>query len=164
MDPLKGLRLSIISRLFPDARILIMRRDPRDVVWSCFHTNFALTSTTYEYTSLESTARHYDALMRLIQASLERLPLTTHEVRYDSLVREFDATTRELCNFIGLAWSPGLRQFSKAAKTRGVSTASAAQVRKPLYDGTRQWERYRAYIDPVLPILQPWIDRFGFDR
>ncbi len=164
MDPLKGLRLPIISRLFPDARILIMRRDPRDVVWSCFHTNFALTSTTYEYTSLESTARHYDALMRLIQASLERLPLTTHEVRYDSLVREFDATTRELCNFIGLAWSPGLRQFSKAAKTRGVSTASAAQVRKPLYDGTRQWERYRAYIDPVLPILQPWIDRFGFDR
>ncbi len=164
MDPLKGLRLPIIARLFPDARILIMRRDPRDVVWSCFHTNFALTSTTYEYTSLEGTARHYDALMRLTQTSLEKLPLTTHELRYDALVRDFDATTREVCDFIALPWSPDLRNFSKAAKTRGVSTASAAQVRKPLYDGTRQWERYRTHIEPVLPILQPWIDRFGFDR
>lgn len=164
MDPLKGLRLPIIARLFPEARILIMRRDPRDIVWSCFHTNFALTSTTYEYTSLESTARHYDALMRLTQLSLEKLPLATHEVRYDALVRDFDTTTRALCDFIGVPWSSELRNFDKTARTRGVSTASAAQVSKPLYDGTRQWERYGAHIAPVVPILQPWIDRFGFDR
>lgn len=164
MDPLKGLRLPIIARLFPDARILIMRRDPRDIVWSCFHTNFALTSTTYEYTSLESTARHYDALMRLTQLSLEKLPLAAHEVRYDALVRDFDATTRDLCDFIGVPWSSELRNFDKTARTRGVSTASAAQVRRPLYDGTRQWERYRSHMASVLPILQPWVDRFRFDR
>jgi cytochrome c-type biogenesis protein CcmH/NrfG len=163
MDPLKGIRLPLIARLFPNARILIMRRDPRDIVWSCFHTNFALTSTSYEFTSLERTARHYDALMRLTQASIESLPLLTHEVRYDALVRDFDTTTRAICDSIGINWSPQLRDFDRTARTRGVSTASAAQVRKPLYDGTRQWERYSAHLEPVLPILQPWIDRFGFD-
>jgi len=163
MDPLKGIRLPLIARLFPDARILVMRRDPRDIVWSCFHTNFALTSTSYEFTSLERTARHYDALMRLTQASIMKLPLNTHIVRYDALVRDFDTTTREMCDFVGIPWSPQLRNFDRTARMRGVSTASAAQVRKPLYDGTRQWERYRKQIEPVLPILQPWIDLFGFD-
>ena len=164
MDPLKGLRLPMIARLFPDARILIMRRDPRDIVWSCFHTNFALTSTSYEFTSLERTALHFDALMRLTQTSLEMLPLATHEVRYDALVRDFEATTQRMCAFAGLPWSADLRHFDRTAQARGVSTASAAQVRKPLYDGTRQWERYAAQLAPVMPILQPWIERFGFDR
>ncbi len=163
MDPLKGIRLPLIARLFPKARVLIMRRDPRDVVWSCFHTNFALTSTSYEFTSLERTARHYDALMRLTQDSIARLPLAVHEVRYDSLVHDFDRTTQELCEFIGMPWNPALREFDRTARARGVSTASAAQVRKPLYDGTRQWERYRGQLESVMPILQPWVTRFGFD-
>jgi len=163
MDPLKGIRLPLIARLFPNARVLVMRRDPRDVVWSCFHTNFALTSTSYEFTSLERTARHYDALMRLTQDSIALLPLATHDVRYDALVRDFDRTTQELCAFIDIPWNPALREFDRTARTRGVSTASAAQVRKPLYDGTRQWERYRAQLQPVMPILQPWITLFGFD-
>lgn len=163
MDPLKGIRLPLIARLFPDARILIMRRDPRDIVWSCFHTNFALSSAALEFTTLEQTARHYDALMRLTQAALDHLPLKTHEVRYDALVSDFDSTSKAFCDFAQLEWSPALRNFDRTAKQRGVSTASAGQVRKGLYDGTRQWERYRRYLEPVIPILQPWIVRFGFD-
>jgi tetratricopeptide (TPR) repeat protein len=163
MDPLKGTRLPLIARLFPDAKILIMRRDPRDVVWSCFHTNFALTSAALEFTTLESTARHYDALMRLTEAALETFKLNTHVVHYDGLVRDFDGETQAMCAFLGLTWSPTLRDFSRTAKARGVSTASAGQVRKGLYDGTRQWERYRAHLAPILPILRPWIERFGFE-
>ena len=163
MDPLKGIRLPIIARLFPAARILIMRRDPRDVVWSCFRTSFALTPASMEFVTLEGVARHYDALMRHIDMCLARLPLTAHFARYDALVSDFDATTRALCKFANLPWSPELRHFDKTAQRRGVTTASGAQVRKGLYDGTRQWERYAEHLAPVLPILQPWVERFGFD-
>jgi tetratricopeptide (TPR) repeat protein len=163
MDPLKATRLPIISRLFPNARVLIMRRDPREVVWSCFHTNFALTNATYEYTDLERTARHYDAMMRLTELCLGKLPLNTHIVRYDRIVRDFDAETMRLCAFVGVPWSKDLRHFDRTALKRGVATASAAQVRKPLYDGTRQWERYAKQLAPVRPILQPWVERFGFE-
>jgi hypothetical protein len=162
MDPFKSLRLPIIARLFPQARVVIMRRDPRDVVWSCFHTQFALTNAAMDFTSLEKTARHYDAVMRLIDRAVQRLPLQVFDLHYHRLVADFAGTTQALCDFCGLEWSPDLARFDRTAKMRGVSTASAGQVRKGLYDGTRQWEPYRAYLEPVLPILQPWIDRLGY--
>jgi tetratricopeptide (TPR) repeat protein len=162
MDPIKGTRLPLIARLFPQAKVLVMRRDPRDVVWSCFRTNFGVSSGTLEFTSLERAARHYDALMRLTDTAMSRLDLAFHEVHYHRLVRDFDATTREICAFTGLDWSQELRQFDATAARRGVSTASSSQVRKGLYDGTGQWQRYASYIEPVMPILQPWIEKLGY--
>lgn len=163
MDPLKGMMLPLVAKLFPGARAIVMRRDPRDVVWSCFRTNFALSAAAMEFTTLESTARHYDALMTLMERCFEVLPLMVHELRYDALVRDFDVTTQALCDFLGLLWSPEMREFNKTAQRRGVATASAAQVRRALYDGTRQWERYRDQMEPVLSILAPWVEKFGFD-
>lgn len=162
MDPLKGTRLPFIASLFPEARILLMRRDPRDVVWSCFKTAFAMTSGTLEYTTLERTARHYDAMMRLTELARERLPLSVMEIDYRRLTREFDATTKEICSFIGLDWTPDVRRFDKTAERRGVGTASAAQVRQGLYDGSGQWKPFAEWLQPVMPILAPWIERFGY--
>jgi hypothetical protein len=162
MDPLKGTRLPFIARMFPGARILLMRRDPRDVVWSCFRTNFAMSSGTLEYTSLERTARHYDALMRLTELALDRLPLTVREVHYHRLVQDFEAETRAICDFAGLEWSEAVRSFDATAARRGTSTASVSQVRRGLFDGTRQWEPFAEQLQPVMPLLQPWIDKFGY--
>ena len=161
MDPLKGTRLPFIARLFPDARILVMRRDPRDVVWSCFRTNFAMGSGTLEYTTLDRAARHYAALMGLMDHAFAILPVQVHAVAYHRLVRDFDAETRAMCAFAGLEWNESVRRFDRTAAQRGTSTASVGQVRRGLYDGTGQWRPYARYLEPVLPILQPWIDRFG---
>ncbi len=162
MDPLKGTRLPFIARLFPEARILVIRRDPRDVVWSCFRTNFAMSSGTLEYTTLERAARHYDALMRLTELALERLPLNVHFVQYHRLVQDFDAETEAMCAFAGLEWTEAVRSFDRTATRRGVTTASVGQVSRGLYDGTRQWEPYAEFLVPILPILQPWVEKFGY--
>jgi hypothetical protein len=162
MNPLRGISLPIIARLFPDARIVVMRRDPRDVVWSCFRRHFAPNPTGYAFSDLESTARHYDLLMRITQDSLERLPVHAHVVRYDDLVGAFDDTTRALCEFIGREWSPDVRAFQRTATERGVRTASVLQVQKGLFNGTGQWRPYADRLAPILPILQPWIERFGY--
>ncbi|MBA3895808.1 MAG: sulfotransferase [Sphingomonadaceae bacterium] len=162
MDPLKSTKLPVIAKLFPDARILLMRRDPRDVVWSCFHTNFVYSPAALEFTTLETGAQHYDAVMRLTERCLALLPLAVHVVNYRSLVTDFDATTKALCEFAGVPWSPVLRDFGKTARRRGVTTASRPQVRRGLYDGSEQWRRYAARLELVLPILRPWIEKFGF--
>ena len=164
MDPLKGTRLPFIARLFPDARILVMRRDPRDVVWSCFRTNFAMSSGTLEYTSLERTARHYDALMRLTERALERFPLQYHIVQYHKIVQDFDDESAAMCAFAGLEWNESVRSFDVTAKRRGVTTASAGQVHRGLYDGTRQWLPYAEFLEPIMPILQPWVEKFGYSE
>ena len=162
MDPLKGTRLPFIASLFPGAHILLMRRDPRDVVWSCFKTGFAMTSGTFEYTTLERAARHYDAMMRLTELALAKLPLSVLQVDYRRLTREFDVATKEICDFIGVDWTPDVRRFDRTAERRGVGTASAAQVRQGLYDGSGQWEPFAQWIEPVMPILAPWVERFGY--
>ena len=163
MDPLKATRLPLIARLFPQAKLLIMRRDPRDVVWSCFHTHFALTNAALDFTTLAGTARHYAAMMSLIELCRERLQMCFHEVRYEALVHDFDTETRALCAFADLPWSDALRQFGATAQRRGVATASAGQVRKGLYDGSGQWRPFDKHFEPVLPILMPWIEKFGYE-
>jgi Tfp pilus assembly protein PilF len=163
MNPFNGIKLPIIARLFPDARILIMRRDPRDVVLSCFRINFTPSAGTYAFSDLEETARHYDALMTLIELCRERLPLAFHEVRYDRLVADFEPTVRAVAAFAGIEWTEDFHAFDRTARKRGVRTASATQVRRGLYDGGGRWRRYESRLAPVLPILAPWVERFGFE-
>jgi tetratricopeptide (TPR) repeat protein len=164
MNPFYGIKLPAIARLFPDARILIMRRDPRDVVLSCFRINFTPGAGTYAFSDLEEAALHYSALMGLIELCRERLPLAYHEVRYDRLVADFEPTVRAMAEFAGIEWTDDFHSFDRTARKRGVQTASATQVRRGLYDGGGRWRRYEAQLAPVLPILEPWVERFGFER
>jgi Tfp pilus assembly protein PilF len=163
MNPFNGIKLPVIARLFPDARILIMRRDPRDVVLSCFRINFTPSPAAFAFSDLVETARHYDALMQLIELCRATLPIACHEVRYDRLVTDFEPTVRAFADFIGLEWTDAFRSFDRTAQARGVRTASATQVRRGLYDGRGQWRRYADQLAPTLPILAPWVERFGFD-
>lgn len=163
MNPFNGIKLPIIARLFPDAKILIMRRDPRDIVLSCYRINFTPSTAAWAFSDLVETARHYDALMQLTELCRDRLPLAFHEVRYDRLVTDFEATVRDLAAFLDLPWTEDFRKFDRTAQTRGVRTASATQVRRGLFDGRGQWRRYADDLAPVLPILAPWVERFGFD-
>jgi tetratricopeptide (TPR) repeat protein len=163
MNPLGGIKLPIIARLFPQARVLVMRRDPRDVVLSCYRINFTPSPAAWAFSDLAEAARHYAALMELTQTCRGRLALAFHEVRYDRLVTDFEATVRDMADFIGLAWTDDFRRFDRTAQTRGVQTASATQVRRGLYDGRGQWRRYAVQLAPALPILAPWVERFGFE-
>lgn len=162
MDPLKSIQLPLIARLFPQARIVIMRRDPRDVVWSCFRRNFAPSTATLEFTGIERIARHYAAVMALIEACREAMPLAVHIVSHDRLVADFDAETQALCRFVGIDWSEDLHRFGDTARRRGVATASAPQVRRGLFNANGGWRPYARHFEAAMPILQPWIERFGY--
>jgi tetratricopeptide (TPR) repeat protein len=162
MDPLKTMDLPLIGRLFPAATVIVMRRDPRDVMLSCFRQNFAASPIAFEFTTLARAARHYDALMRLQRHSLKRMANPVFELRYEELVADFDGVTQRLCAALGLEWQEALRDFSATARQRNVSTASVGQVRRGLYNGSGQWQRFAAQLQPVLPLLQSWIDDFGY--
>jgi Tfp pilus assembly protein PilF len=153
MDPFKTIALPLIARLFPAAKVVVVRRDPHDVVWSCFRRTFVAGPVTDEFTSLPRAARHYVSTMRFIEQCRATLPLTVHELSYEALVADFDAVTQDLCAFAGLPWSPALRDFDATARRRRVKTASATQVRSPFFDGSGQWRRYAKYLAAVEPLL-----------
>ncbi|HEY7901039.1 MAG TPA: sulfotransferase [Caulobacteraceae bacterium] len=160
--PLATVRLPLMSKVFPDAKIIQALRDPRDVVLSCFRRAFRMNASMYEFTSLKTAARFYDAVMTAGEIYLEQLPLRSHRLRYEDLVRDFEAEGRRLCDFLAVDWTPNLQDF--AATDRPLATPSGPQVARGLYsDGVGQWRRYAAHLEPVMPVLQPWVEKFGYD-
>jgi hypothetical protein len=161
--PFNTVKLPIIARLFPRARILFCLRDPRDVVFSSFRRPFEVNATIFEFLTLEDGARFYSAIMRLAGIYRSKLPLAWHEHRYETMVENFKETVSAVCDFLGIGWTEAMHAFSETAKSADIRNPSAAQVRQPLYsEGIGQWRRYRDQIAPVAPILAPWIGEFGY--
>ena len=161
--PLNSLHLPLIAKLFPTACLLFARRDPRDVVLSCFRRRFGMNPSMYQLLTLQGAADFYDAAMQLAETYRGLLPLPEHLVRYESLVEDFEGTARAACTFLGLEWDEGLRDFADRARRRGISTPSAAQVARGLNrEGQGSWRRYRDQMAAVLPVLQPWVERFAY--
>ncbi len=161
--PLHTLRLPLIWKIFPDARMIFATRDPRDVVISCFRRSFNANFSTFEFNSIEGAAKYYDAVMEAGQAYRERLPMNLLHVRYEDLVAEFDSVSRELCQFLGVPWTADLENFAETARAGRIATPSGPQVGRGLYeDGVAQWRRYEFALEPVMPILSRWIEAFGY--
>jgi tetratricopeptide (TPR) repeat protein len=160
--PLNSIKLPLIAKLFPEAKILFAVRDPRDVVLSCFRQRFRVNPSMFEFLTLEGAARFYAQVMRLSDLYRDRFAITLFEYRYEDLVADFEARARAVCEFIGVDWIPEMSRFAEAGARRSVATPSATQVSRGLYDGAGQWRRYADQLAPVIPILQPWIDRFGY--
>jgi tetratricopeptide (TPR) repeat protein len=161
--PFNALRLPLITRLFPDAKIIFAIRDPRDVVLSCFRRRFDITGYSFEYLRLEDCAQFYADTMSLIAEYRRKLPFAPLEHRYEDMIGDYETCVRAACRFTGIEWRETMRDFSAGAGMINATSASAAQVRHVLYDdAVAQWRRYGDKIAPVLPILQPWIETFGY--
>ena len=161
--PMHTFRLPLIARLFPQAKILFAVRDPRDVVLSAFRRSFVIHAFTYELLELEFAARLFDSMMQVREMSRNSFDLSWLDVRNEDIVSAFEPQMRTVCEFLGLRWTPSLKQFADTAKSRNIATPSSAQVRSGLSAvGVGQWRRYREHLAPVLPILQPWVEKFGY--
>ena len=159
--PIGTVALPVIVKLFPAAKLLFARRDPRDVVLSCFRRLFGDNEVMTEFLSLESAARYFDQVMRLARLYEERLPLALHVVRHEDVIADFDARLAEILAFLGLDWDPAVRDFA----TRAVyaRTPSATQLAAGLNaKGVGAWRRYEREMRPVAPLLEPWAERFGY--
>lgn len=158
--PLNETQLGLIGLLFPASPIVHLLRHPLDVVLSVFSNH--LTHGYYCAYDLESIARHYVLVMDLVEAYRREMPqLRYRAVRYEDIIEDQEARVRELFDFIGAPFDARCLNFHE--NRRYARTASYAQVTEKLYDRSRY--RYRAYIDhlkPVLPILEPLIERLGY--
>jgi tetratricopeptide (TPR) repeat protein len=161
--PLNLVFLPLIARLFPAAKILFALRDPRDVVLSCFRRRFAMNAGMFEFTALDSAAAYYAAVMELMAVYRQKLALEILETKHENLIADFDAETQRLCEFLGIDFRDEMRGFAARARTRNIDTPSAAQVARGLSAaGLAQWRRYEEQLTPILPVLAPFVARFGY--
>lgn len=161
--PLSSIKLPLVTRLFPNAKILFALRDPRDVLFSCFRRSFSLNTSMFELLDLKRGAHFYNAVMELTAQYRRTLALDWHEVRYESLVADFEGEMRSICDFLGVPWDAQMHDFAEKSRTRTIKTPSSTQVVRGLYrEGKGQWENYRDQLAPAIAILQPWIARYGY--
>jgi hypothetical protein len=161
--PLHTVRLPLINKIFPNAKMIFVTRDPRDVVFSCFRRIFNMNASTFQFNTILDAADYYDAVMRAGTTYIDRLPIDVHRIRYEDLVADFAATSRRLCDFLSVPWTADLENFAETARAKGIVTPSSTQVGRGLYDeGVDQWRRYDFALAPALPLLQPWIEAFGY--
>lgn len=161
-QPFNTIKLPLIAKLFPEAKVLFAIRDPRDVVLSCFRRQLDVDLLRFEFLTLEGAARMYHRFMRLADLCRGKLPLSVLDHRYEDLMADFDAATERVCAYLGVQWSASMRDFAVAARGLEANKASTGQLRRGLYDGVGQWRHYREELGPVLPRLEPWVARFGY--
>ncbi len=162
--PLNILKLPLIARLFPEAKILLARRDPRDVVLSCFRRRFRMNAPMFQLLSLDGAARFYDATMRAAEVFQERFKLALRVAQHEMIVGDFRSELTAICNWIGVDWTDAMRAVDQRSRNRAVVTPSTAQLSRGVDPATvGQWRHYAPQLAPVLPILEPWVRKFGYE-
>lgn len=162
--PLSIRHAGLIQKIFPEAKFILALRHPCDCVLSCFMQNFELNSAMANFLTIEQTAKFYAHTMELWRAYRSRLGLEVGVVKYEDLIQDLRATCMPLITFLGLEWHDRLLDYQETAKARGrINTPSYDQVTQPLYKTAQgRWEDYRKHMEPVLPLLEPWIKEFGY--
>ncbi len=145
--------LGLIHLMLPNARIIAARRDPIDTCLSCYSKLFAGHQPhTYDLAELGRYYRAYDALMAHWRSVLP--PGVLIEVQYEALVADFEPQARRMLAHCGLDWDERCRAFHRTE--RPVRTASAAQVRRPLYaSSVGRGRPYRRLLAPLIEALGP---------
>jgi Flp pilus assembly protein TadD len=162
--PLNMLGVSVIYCLFPDARIIFAQRHPCDAVLSGHMQSFTLNDAMACFLTIEHAADLYDAAIGVFTRSRDAVPVAVHDLIYEELIADPQATLAPLIDFLGLEWRRELLDHRSTAKARGaIITPSYDQVTQPLSKApSGRWRRYEKQLKPVLPVLLPWAERLGY--
>jgi Tfp pilus assembly protein PilF len=150
VDKLPGnfLHIGLIRLILPNARIIHTTRDPVETCMSCYSRLFASGQYySYDMGELGRYYRRYSDLMEHWRPALP--PGAMIEVAYEDVVDNLEREARRLIEYCGLAWDDRCLNFHEGSGP--VKTASAVQVRKPLFrSSVRRWRRYESEIGPLL--------------
>jgi len=142
-------RLGLISRMFPNARVIVIHRHPLDNCVSCLFQRF--NDIQYSYTnSIDTLAVQYKAYQRVLAHWREVLPLRMLEINYQQLVGDFEPQVRRIIEFLELPWDPAVLDPGKS--TRTVKTATAGQIRDGV--NTKSVDRWKRYGDRIAPLIE----------
>lgn len=148
--PLNFFHLGLIALLFPHARVVWCRRDPRDIAVSVYGENFALDERLA--TDLGDIGHYINTQVRLMRYWQSSLPLPILELPYEQLATQPEVQAQRLIAFAGLPWDPLCLEFHRS--DRGVQTPSRWQVKQPVYTRSiGRWRNYEHDLGPLLSVL-----------
>jgi hypothetical protein len=162
-NPSPTARLPIWLRVFPELRVLIALRDPRDVALSCYFQNIPLNAVNVNFLSLDRVARHYADLMDIWLAVREWEGFAWMETRYEDTVAGMEKEGRRITEFLGLAWHEQQARFYEKSRQKQLYSPTYQDVTRPVYSrSVARWRAYEKHLAPIFPALEPYCRKFGY--
>ena len=148
--PVNFALIPYIRLIFPNARIIHLRREPLATLASCIRTNFSVSMFAW---SVEDWARYYGVYQALMDHWRPILGAQLLEIDYEELVRDLPTQARRLVAFLGLDWHEACLHPERSK--RAVRTASVDQVRRSVYTGAiAKWRHYEAELEALRPLIE----------
>ncbi len=150
--PLNFIHVGLIKLILPNARIIHCVRTPEDTCFSIYKSYFP--TRTFQFADdLEELGAYYNRYRDLMRHWHAVLPGFIHDFCYEDMISDQEGQTRELLNICGLDWEDACLEFYRTK--RQVRTASAEQVRQPIYSSSiGLWKRYETHLVPLLESLE----------
>ena len=162
-NPSPTLSLPLWLRTFPELKVIIALRDPRDVIISCFFLNIMLNATNANFLSLERTAKHYADLMDVWLRMRELGGFDWIETRYEDVVNDLAGEGRRATEFLGRTWHEQQARYHETARRKFLFAPTYHDVTQPVYRRAMgRWERYAEVLEPWQARLAPYCRAFGY--
>jgi len=150
--PNNWLHVGFIHLILPNAKIIDARRHPMACCFSNYKQHFA-RGQHYTY-SLDDIGRYYANYVELMAHMDRVLPGKIHRVFYERMIEDTESEVQRLLAYCGLPFEDACLRFYE--NERAVRTASAYQVRKPIFrEGLDQWRHFDPWLDPLRQALGP---------
>lgn len=142
--------IGLIKFLFPLAKIISVRRDPRDIALSNYFTDYQAKhggmGFAYDLTQIGEQLADHNLIMHHWKMIF---PGEILEINYEDVVDDLEECARIMLAYIGVDWEPDVLRFNELE--RSVKTASVWQVRQPIYKTSKEkWRRYQSHLAPLI--------------
>ena len=151
--PQNFLYMGLLRVLFPRAKFVNCVRNPIDTCLSCYFNYFAYGSIQYSY-NLERLGQYHNLYRRMMDHWHSVIPGVVHDISYEQLVDNPEASIRDLVDYCGLTWGEHFMSSPGHDHAVATATASVVQVRKPIHQGAvGRWQAYETQLAPLIKAL-----------
>ena len=148
--PANFLYIGLIAKSIPNAKIIHLQRNPMDSCYAMYKTLFRM-GYPFSY-NLDDLSAYYIAYRKLMEHWRQQLPGRFLDLDYEALVADQEAQSRLLIDYVGLDWESACLNFHQ--NKTSSSTASAAQIRQPIYKSSiEKWRHYENELQPLTQAL-----------
>jgi tetratricopeptide (TPR) repeat protein len=163
-NPAYNLTIPLMLRIFPETRLIVALRDPRDVVLSCYLRYLPVTTVSVRFLDVQRTAERYALDMTAWLKYRELVDVPWCEVRYEDTVADAEGQARRALDALGLAWNNEVLEYRKRLMTtKKVTSPTYEAVAQPIYmRAIGRWKNYEQLLEPALATLEPFIREFGY--
>jgi tetratricopeptide (TPR) repeat protein len=163
-NPAMNLMIPVMKRVFPELKVLVALRDPRDIIVSCFLRYLPLNPISVCFLTLERTIERFRLDMGAWLKMREMID-DWIEVRYEDLVADLERETRRVLTALGVRWDESALQYRTRIPEKQVRSPSYEEVSRPIFTTSiGRWQNYERHLEPLLYRLDPLVEALGYAK